>query len=198
MGNTMRPIRRLLTIGILLALTGCAHPILMTPDSKALTADGVQPIPKNVGYFISAENKNKEFVTAGGGGDKVSHYPYRDMEPGLYRVLSNVFADVTALKAQNDTETIRNRKISFVFVPTIVPSSSSDGFFTWPPTNFSLNVDCIVYDAAGKQIATKSVIGLGTASFSEFSGNFGLAAQRASTDALRKLQADLIKSSEFQ
>src|SRR5882762_10201378 len=164
----MMTLRRILALGIVLALAGCAHSIVMTPDSHALTADGLQPIHKNVGYYISAENKAHEFTTPGGGGDKVSHYPYRDMEPGLYAVLSNVFADVTALKAANDVDTIRKKSISFVFVPTIVPMSSSDGVFTWPPTNFTVNLECVAYDVDGKQIGKKSVVGSGAASFSEF------------------------------
>jgi hypothetical protein len=194
----MAALRRILSLGIVLVLAGCAHPILLTPDSHALTAGGLQPIKKNVGYYISPENKAHEFTTPGGGGDKVSHFPYRDMEPGLYTVLSNVFADVTALKSANDVETIRKKNISFVFVPTIVPTSSSDGVFTWPPTSFTINLECVALDADGKEVARKTVVGAGAATFSEFKGNFALAGQRASTDALQKLQAELGSAPEFR
>jgi hypothetical protein len=194
----MNKLQRIFLLGAVLLTAGCAHPIVLTPDNSALTAGKPTPIAKNVGYYISTENRDKEFVTQGGGGDKVSHHPYRDIEPGLYLVLSNVFTGVTALKSANDGATISANNISFVFVPTIVPSSSSDGFFTWPPTNFSVNIDCVAFDAAGKQIAVKSVQGLGTASFSEFHGSFGLAGQRAATQALLKLQEELSKSPEFR
>jgi len=37
-------------------------------------------------------------ATAGGGGDKVQYKPYKDMETGFYKMLSNVFAQVTKTK----------------------------------------------------------------------------------------------------
>jgi hypothetical protein len=199
MDRNLTMIRRLGLLALAIALAGCAHPITLTPDNHAIAAAKVEQSPRNVGYYLSAENRDKEFVTLGGGGDKVSHHPYRDLEPGLYLVLSNVFANVTSLKSANDAETIRNKNISFVFVPTVVPASSSDGVLTWPPTNFSINIDCVAYDATGKQIAVTSVQGLGLATFSEFTKmGYGLAGQRAATDALLKLQDALGKSPEFK
>jgi hypothetical protein len=194
----MAMLRRILMLGTVLAVAGCAHSITLTPDNHALAGNGLQPIKRNVGYYISDENKSREFTTPGGGGDKVSHYPYRDIGPGFYTVLSNVFEDVTVLKAANDTETIRKKNISLVFLPTFVPASDSDSVLTWPPTRFTLILECVVYDADGKQIARKSVLGTGAASYDEFKQNFGLAGQRASTDALQKLQVELSNSPEFK
>src|ERR1700756_1630262 len=73
-GTTMRT----RGIGALLAafvcLAGCAHPMTVRPDVGRLpVAAQASRIPKAVGLYISPENLNKEVVTPGGGGDKVSY-----------------------------------------------------------------------------------------------------------------------------
>jgi hypothetical protein len=179
-------------------LAGCAHPITITTDIAAISAPAGAPIKKNVGYYMAPDNKARQFTTDGGGGDKVSHYPYRDLDTGIYKVLSNVFQNVSILKSATDVETIRKDGITYVFVPEIVPSSLSDSLITWPPTSFTLLLTCTVYNATGNVIGKKSVVGNGAATFDEFKRDFGLAGRRASADALAKLQVVLISDPELK
>src|ERR1700742_2956621 len=81
-------------------LAGCAHPMIIKPELEALaTAPSGERIPKKVGLYISDANRTKEVTTPGGGGDKVKYTPYADIEPGLYKILSDVFQDVSILQA---------------------------------------------------------------------------------------------------
>ena len=42
-------------------LGGCAHSIRLTPDAEKLpTAEGVKRAGKNVGYYISDEERNRQ------------------------------------------------------------------------------------------------------------------------------------------
>jgi hypothetical protein len=196
-GSLMRTIATFASLLGIAVLAGCAHPITITPDLAAVSTSGVTLIKKNVGYYMAPEDKARQFTTAGGGGDKISHFPYRDLDAGIYKVLSNVFQNVSILKSATDTETIRKDTIIYVFVPEIVPSSLSDSLITWPPTSFTLLLTCTVYDAGGKVIGKKTVVGNGAATFDEFKADFSLAGRRASADALAKLQVLLSKDPDL-
>lgn len=54
-----------------------------------------------------------------------------------------------------------------------------------------------VYDAGGKVIGKKTVVGNGAATFDEFQRDFSLAGRRASADALAKLQVLLSKDPDL-
>jgi hypothetical protein len=193
--------RFLLPLALLAALvvTGCAHPIVISPNIGNLERDAGTPrIAKNVGYYISAENRDLAVTTPGGGGDKITYRPYGEIETALYKTLGNVFSDVTALKNANDAEAIAKHRISYVIVPAITTDSSSPSPFTWPPTYFKMDINCVITDGAGKTVATKAVTGEGRAEFSEFKSDFALAAKRAVEDALKKLQTLLLKSDELR
>jgi len=128
----------------------------------------------------------------------VRHHPYKDLESGIYRVLSNIYSDVVVLKSPGDAEVIRAKGIRFVFVPKITPFSNSDSVLTWPPTSFRIDIECNALDAEGKTVAQVNVSGTGAATFDEFRGNFSLSAQRAADDVLRKLQAALLAEPKLQ
>ena len=49
-------------------------------------------------------------VTPGGGGDKISYQPYRDIETAFYKMLTNVFGNVTKLKTPKDADAISRRQ----------------------------------------------------------------------------------------
>lgn len=81
----------------------------------------------------------------------------------------------------------------FAITPKITTNSSSDSMLTWPPTSFTVELECRILGDDGKEVSTVRVVGFGNATFSEFVGKFGLAATRASTDALNKLSVELNK-----
>lgn len=197
----MTPMRnpRIFGLFALVCLAGCAHPMSVRPEVDRLTAvAGASRVPKAVGLYISPENRNKEVTTSGGGGDKVSYRPYADMEAGLYRVLGNVFQDVEILKSMSDVDTIAKHSIVYVAVPEITTTSSSSGIFTWMATDFTIQLTCRITDVAGRQVTSVSSTGTGHADSAEVRHNMSLAGERASTDALDKLQAAFQQATELR
>ena len=184
-----------LSVIALVALTGCAHPIQLTP-SAGPAASGQARIPKSVAFYISAEDKAKEVIGPGGGGDKVSYFPYRDLEPSFYKALGEVFTDVTKLSDPKDSATLAARNVVLVITPTINTVSYSDGILTWPPTQFTVEFDCRVADAQGQAVAQIKASGQGAATFAEFTAarDFSLAARRASELAVNNLIKALASS----
>jgi hypothetical protein len=171
------------------ALVGCAHPIVVSPDvAKLETTAKVAPHKAVVGYFISDEQRAREVITPGGGGDRVSYFPYRDMETGLYKVLGNSFTDVVRLKSPTDTVAITQNNVGYIITPQVTTNSQSPSPFTWPPTQFTVDLSANITDNIGKPIVTKTVQGVGRAEFEEFKSDFGLSGKRAMQDALQKLQ----------
>ncbi len=174
----------------LVLVTGCAHPISMAPDLKVVP-DSSAKIHKQVGYFISAEDLGKEVTTPGGGGDKVKYSPYKDLEAGIYKAFSQVFDGVVKLKSADDKAGIAEHGLNLVIKPTLTTTSYSDSAFTWPPTQFTVDITCVVTDAKGAEVTRLTSQGKGAATFSEFTSDFSLSAKRASQDALSKLVRDL-------
>ena len=79
---------------IALFITGCAHPIIITPELQSLKRQQGDFILATAGYYISPADRSKKVVTPGGGGDRVAYYPYKELEPALQKVLFNIFQDV--------------------------------------------------------------------------------------------------------
>lgn len=171
-----------------LVLFGCAHPINMNPDLASVTAPaGAKPIDKKVAYVMTDAQRAIEVTTPGGGGDKVRYFAYRDIEAGFYKALSEVFTSVTKLSDTKDAAAVQASGAALLITPQLTTTSSSDSAFTWPPTQFSVELVCTITDPSGKLVDTVRVSGNGNASFGEFKSNFSLAAVRASNDALAKL-----------
>ena len=195
----MKQVAKLLLASLaFIALFGCAHPITLNPDLATIQAKGNPLIDKQVGFHISDASKAQEITTPGGGGDKVRYFPYRDLEPGIYKALTEVFRSVSKVKDPKDLESLRTSGISLLIVPEITTTSASPSPFTWPPTQFSVTLACTVTDAAGKPVRSFSVTGNGKAEFDEFKSNFSLAAVRASNDALSRLVTVLGESPELR
>ena len=172
--------------------------MIIKPEMDALgAAPAAERIQKKVGLYIAAENRTKEVTTPGGGGDKVRYVPYSDLEAGLYKVLSDVFLDVAVLQAR-DAAAIAQHSVAYVIEPEISTTSSSSGVFTWMATDFTVQLQCKVTDAAGQPVATVTSDGSGKAESKELMSNFSLAGQRASQDALLKLRAALLQSADLK
>ncbi|MES9904188.1 MAG: hypothetical protein ABW168_16135, partial [Sedimenticola sp.] len=58
-----------ISIIVLILISGCAHQINLTPPLNTLDKENMRSILKNAGYYISDENRAKEVITPGGGGD---------------------------------------------------------------------------------------------------------------------------------
>lgn len=181
----------LFSLSVCLVLFGCAHPISMNPDLARIEAAGLKVVDMQVGYHISDASKAVEVTTPGGGGDKVRYFPYRDLEPGFYKALGEVFKGVTKIRNPKDTAELQASGISMLIVPEISTSSSSPSLMTWPPTQFTLTLTCSISDASGRPVRKLTVVGDGRAEFDEFKSNFSLSAVRAANDALAKLMAAL-------
>lgn len=184
---TQRLLAALALLAAALALGGCAHPISIAPDIAGLkTEPAPTRIDKAAGFVISDALAATEVETPGGGGDRVKYQPYRDLEAGLYSVLSQQFASVTKLQSPGDPK-VAAQGIQRVVVPTVKTDSSSSSMLTWPPTYFKVELSCQILDGAGKPLGQVAVVGEGRAEFDEFKKELGLSARRASEDALRKL-----------
>lgn len=190
----MQIVRAAVVVGVL-SLIGCAHPIDIAPKMSTLEQGATsKKIAKNVGYYISPEDRGREVTTPGGGGDKVTYFPYRDLEPGLFKMLLNNFQDVQVLKSLDDRNLVASKKISYVIVPRIETTSSSGSAFTWPPTDFTVSLECRALSPNGDVIWQTTAKGEGKATFSEFKSDFSLAGRRASEQALLELEKQLRSS----
>lgn len=186
-------------VAFAVVLTGCARPLVISPKIDNITASTTdKSIAKNAGYYMADDVRAKEVTTPGGGGDKVTYFPYRDIETAFYKMLDNVFDNVAKLKSPQDAEAISKNKLSYIVTPVIVTNSSSPSAFTWPPTKFSVELTCNITDPAGNKITSVKVVGEGAAEFDEFKSDFSLSGRRATEDALVKMQKALLKTSELR
>lgn len=179
-----------------LVLAGCAHPIQITPDTTRLERVSTTPdrLAVKAGYYIPPEVESVEITTQGGGGDNVRYYPYRDMASGFQKMLSNVFENVVKLASPADKSVLVRDGINYVIVPSVVTSSGGSGLFTWPPTNFSVDLTSQIRSTDGKLIASPRVIGTGSADTGERLSEHGIAGRRAMEDALMKMQSALFEA----
>lgn len=190
--------RSLVLLFLPFLLIACAHKINLSPPLNTLDINEISAIGKNVGYYISAEDKAKEVVTPGGGGDKVKYTPYGDLEPALKQALDNIFADVYAVHSMDDQDYLTSNDISYVFIPVIETDSSSSSVFTWPPTDFTISLTCRANDPSGKTVWNSTVEGKGKAEFSEFKHDLSLSARRAAKDAFVKFEKEINQSDAFK
>ncbi|MFZ6749221.1 hypothetical protein [Undibacterium sp. Ren11W] len=187
------------SILVFAVLTGCAHPIVISPNIEKIGINtSNQTINKNVAYYIADDVLAKAVITPGGGGDKVSYQPYRDIETGFYKMLSSVFPNVIKLKTLNDVAAISKNSVSYIISPVLVTDSSSPSPFTWPPTKFSAELSCNITDAVGNTVLKTTVRGEGAAEFDEFKTDFAMSGRRATEDALRKMQNALLSAPELR
>lgn len=153
---------------------------------------------KVVGYFISVEEKTKITTTPGGGGDKISYHIAKDLEYPFYRVLSERYSDVKTLSAPPTPEQIKSDGLSLVFMPRFSSNSSGSSVLIWPADQFSIALNCKVYDENGELLLEKNVVGNGAATNSELTSNFALSANRAAEAMFNQLRTELAKDPALQ
>lgn len=185
---------RAISIFVLIPLiSACAHPITINPIK---TPDRIETklSPKKAAYVMTESDRNKQVTSSGGGGDKLTYYPYRDSEKAIRDALRSVYTDVIAITSSSDFGSIKENNISVIYTPVISTVSSSESAFTWPPTYFRVELTCNVNDVNGKDLSILKVTGSGNAEFSEFKINTGLAGSRASSDLSEKLRQEILKN----
>ena len=173
-----------------LLLTGCAHQIQLNPQMDKF-AVSENKIDKVVGYHISTENIAKKVTTPGGGGDKISYFPYKETEAVLYTVLTNKFKDVYSVSDVNDKNFLKEKDIYLIFIPEIVTNSSSNSLFTWPPTSFTYSLTLKAINNENETFWEKRITAEGKAEYGEFKSDFSLSARRATEEVFLQLAEEL-------
>lgn len=194
----MNRLVRCAIIPLLVFGIGCAHRINITPALDDVPAPGATRIEKVVGYYISPENLAKEVVTLGGGGDKAKYLPYKETEPVLNRVLSNVFREVYAVPSPSHAEFIASKNIAYIFVPTITTDSSSRSSWIWPPSDFTVSLDCKATDPSGRVVWETSLKAEAHERLPDVAHDHSRAGRLAVQDAFLELQSRLLKAAEFR
>lgn len=187
----------IMSVSAALLAGGCAHPLSIQPNLANLAGSPGAKADKRVGLLVAEEDRKREVTTPGGGGDKVTYFPYRDMETAIYFALTESFASVSRVSSKADPK-LQSEKLNFVVVPRLVTNSSSDSLLTWPPTQFSIELTCNVTDAAGAPVTEVRVVGDGRATFDEFKRETSLAASRAAEDVVQKLIRALRESAALR
>jgi hypothetical protein len=190
-------LRVFVAIGLVSLLGACAHPITIPPLETPIR-DEAKLISKNVAYVMTEADRKKQVITPGGGGDKISYYPYLDLEKSIRDALRAVYKNVSVIPSPSNTEAIKANDIKLIFTPEISTTSSSESLFTWPPTKFSIEITLNVTDPKGSFISRIRVIGNGEAEFEEFKTDLGLAGRRASTELSQKLKKEIAANPQLQ
>jgi hypothetical protein len=178
-------------------LAGCSHPITMITETTP-PRSVAHLIPKKVAYVMTDAQRDQQVTTAGGSGDRVSYYPYRDLEKSIRDALRAVYRDVIVLRTAGDAKVNEAAGVSLVFTPQIKTDSSSSSWVTWPPTSFTAEVACVVSDATGAEVTRVRATGNGTAEFGEFNGDYGLAARRAATRLTSQLSSEIRRNEKLR
>jgi len=189
---------RLFSMAVMAALlAACSHPITMITETAPPRAVA-HLVPKKVAYVMTDAQREQQVVTPGGSGDRVSYYPYRDLEKSIRDALRAVYRDVVVLRTAGDAKANEAAGISLVFTPQIKTDSSSSSWLTWPPTSFSVEVSCTVTDASGAEVTRVRAVGNGTAQFGEFKGDYGLAARRAARQMTSQLSSEIRRDEKLR
>lgn len=195
--SLMRLLRLLSAASLVSLMVACAHPISLEPRATP-TRDEATLMAKKVAYVMNDEQRGRQVTTAGGGGDKVSYFPYRDMEKSFREALRAVFSDVVVLRSASDAQAVTASGAEFVFVPEIKTESFSSSIITWPPTRFDTVLQCQVNDASGAALTTVTAIASGAAEYSEFKGDFSMAARRSVQALADKFVEELRKNPKLK
>jgi hypothetical protein len=186
--NSFLKIASILSLSII--VMACSHPITITPLDVPVKGNPISH--KNAAYVLTDAQRGFKVTSAGGGGDNIEYFPYRDLEKAIRGALSSVYSDVFVVSSSNDTQAFVDNKVSFVFTPSIVTNSSSESAFTWPPTQFEIELFCSVKNDKGEEITSFTIQADGQAEYSEFKTDFGLAGRRAATSLSKQLKKQLL------
>jgi hypothetical protein len=185
-------LRILFVLYVVLLLAGCAHSVSIVPEKIDLSERYKYDI--KVGYVISQEEISRDVITPGGGGDRVKYKPYQALDAALKMGLEEVFLD--AVRLESISKISSYPELLLVFDPKIVRTdSSSSSLFTWPPEQFTIELECYLYDRDRQQLQHVESVGHGTSTRSDWGsfGNFtfGIAGSRAMQNVVEDLFAKI-------
>jgi len=191
------PVSRWTAFTAVLLLAACSHPVKIAPPALTLYSDPSLKIGKAVGYRITDQQRGLQATTKGGGGDKISYYPYRDLEGGLYQTLASVFSSVYVVPDANSQAFSADKHLTFVFVPEVTTDSSSTNVLLWNPTNFTVKLHVTANDANGTTVWSRDLVGQArTAAGGSLTET--PAAQQAAADVFTQLQKVLLDEPVFR
>lgn len=188
--HSLLPACVVLAFAMLLGACSATHPITIIPN-PTLPEKRQSFSDKNAGYVMTDVERDTIVETAGGGSDKVSYAPYKDLEQGLRLMLKGLYRDVFPVNSAQDAETLKANDISIVFTPEIQTASSSKSSPAWAPSQFTVVITATATDPAKKVLATVQGVGEGTAAYMDFLHNPGLSGRRAAEAALIDLAAKI-------
>lgn len=180
----------------LFLLAGCAHAINITPNLRALTAN-TEILKTPVGYYLSPADRDKQVSQPSGGGDSVTYYPYKELEPALQKVLYERFKVVHALSSPPTERVLAEGKVDYAFIPEFITENYSTGVLTWPPTKFIVKCSMRAVDKTGTVVWSKQYEGTGEATSSDWKQDFGIAAKRAAESAFKSFAQDINSPNVF-
>lgn len=192
-----KTIRVVTALAFAAVLAGCAHPISVGSDTTPARIEA-RLVQKTVAYAMTDAQRATQAITPGGGGDRLSYFPYRDLEKSIREALRAVYQDVVVVPSATDAAAINASGAALVFTPEIKTDSGSPSPFTWPPTYFTTEVSCVVTDPAGIEVTRVKASGRGDAEFSEFKGEFGLSAKRAATAMSAHMSSEILKNEKLR
>ena len=119
-------LRSIIIVSLALILSACTHPITINPVSTPQQTGSNLFSTKIAAYVMTDADRSSQVTAPGGGGDKVSYFPYKDLEKGVRDVLKSLYSDVVLVNSPKNLEAIKQDGIAFVYSLNILTSSSSD------------------------------------------------------------------------
>jgi hypothetical protein len=182
---------------MLAALAGCATRIDIAPAPKAISDRTVTRINKVVGYYIPPAELDRKVSALVGDGLLIRYQPYKDLEPGVQRMLSTLFTKVVALRSINDRVAVNQDGLAYIFVPTIDTTTSTE-----PKTmtkggrdaKFDVAIDLRALNPDGSTVWQTRKVGRGGAEYynpGELEDAFARAGRDAGQRALVQLQQEI-------
>ena len=183
---------------IALLISGCVHDISVAPELSKVTKVRPVTIRTTVAYYIPTERQELIVLTPGGNNDKLRYSPYKETEDAFKKVLTNVFTKVYKIDSLDDPK-IGEKKIQFIFTPTIETMSSSNSNVDWEPTKFNFILKVDVFKANKEELFRTYALGKGIANFGRYQSNPAYAIEIASRSAFLQFQDEIItKRAKFK
>lgn len=182
----MRSVKWFSAVLAMTAFTGYAHAYSVRPDLDKITREpSAARIDAKVVYYISPKDLDQQVTFKGPEGATVQYQPYKDIEAGFHKMLTNVFTDVSRIETPNPAQST-----TFTYVIRMSLTTTSSKL----PDGMALTLDCTIDDENGKQAASIRVVGEGKPT----SGDASLAGQHAAEQALMKMQKALLAAPRLQ